>query len=306
MAQPKTRILLQLDSDTQASSFDAVVAIDAGVEQLLQHSNVRPDEVMGLVHGLIFTRGPADLQHSAVFVGGSSVVAGEEIFGRIKKAFFGPLRVSMMFDANGSNTTAAAAVVAAARHVNLAGSTSTVLAGTGPVGQRIARMIVAAGGTAKVASRSLERASTVCRAIAETLQPQNQNDTTESHRLIPVEASDAHSTAEAVSGSELVFAAGAAGVCLLPQTVWNAAESLRVAIDLNAVPPLGIEGVDYLDKGAERQHLVAYGAVGVGGTKMRVHTEAIRRLFSRNDLVLDADEIFSLARELEVQRSGSG
>ncbi len=54
----KQKILIQLDTDAHASVFDAVVAIDAGVEHLLQYSNVKPDDVRGLVHGAMYTRGP--------------------------------------------------------------------------------------------------------------------------------------------------------------------------------------------------------------------------------------------------------
>ena len=74
--------------------------------------------------------------------------------------------------------------------------------------------------------------------------------------------------------------------------------SLRVAIDLNAVSPLGLGGVELLDKAVERDGAICYGAIGVGGTKMKIHKAAIQRLFERNDQVLDAEEVFALGREL--------
>jgi hypothetical protein len=46
----KPKILIQLDPDQHASVFDAVVAIDAGVDQLLQYSNVESNQVTPLVH----------------------------------------------------------------------------------------------------------------------------------------------------------------------------------------------------------------------------------------------------------------
>ncbi|HEX3726702.1 MAG TPA: methylene-tetrahydromethanopterin dehydrogenase N-terminal domain-containing protein, partial [Pirellulales bacterium] len=69
----KCKILIQLDSDEQASVFDAVVAVDAGVDHLFRHGQVRPEAVPALVHGALFTRGPADLRRMALFVGGSDV-----------------------------------------------------------------------------------------------------------------------------------------------------------------------------------------------------------------------------------------
>ncbi|NUQ65847.1 MAG: bifunctional NADP-dependent methylenetetrahydromethanopterin dehydrogenase/methylenetetrahydrofolate dehydrogenase, partial [Pirellulales bacterium] len=115
-APEKSAILLQLDSDPQPSVFDSVVAVDAGVDHLLRHSNVRPDRVRDLVYGALFTRAVPDLRRTAIFIGGTDVSQGEAILEAVKKTFFGPMRVSVMLDANGANTTAAAAVLAAAAH----------------------------------------------------------------------------------------------------------------------------------------------------------------------------------------------
>ncbi|MFO0925782.1 MAG: hypothetical protein U0736_01945 [Gemmataceae bacterium] len=48
--------------------------------------------------------------------------------------------MSVLLDANG-NTTAAAAVRARARHLDLAKTQALVLGGTGPVGQRVGRLL---------------------------------------------------------------------------------------------------------------------------------------------------------------------
>ena len=42
---------------------------------------------------------------------------------------------------------------------------------------------------------------------------------------------------------------------------------------------------------------IIFGAYGIGGLKMKVHRTCITRLFERNDLVLDAEEIRAIARE---------
>ena len=102
--------------------------------------------------------------------------------------------------------------------------------------------------------------------------------------------------AAALEGCTLVVAAGAAGVVLLPKSARLAAKSLKVAIDLNAWPPLGIEGSDVMDAGAEREGVICYGAIGMGGLKMKTHRAAIAKLFERNDLVLDAEQIYAIAQ----------
>jgi methylenetetrahydrofolate/methylenetetrahydromethanopterin dehydrogenase (NADP+) len=70
-------------------------------------------------------------------------------------------------------------------------------------------------------------------------------------------------------------------------------------IDLNGVPPTGIEGVELMDAGVVHDGVLAYGALGVGGTKMKIHRAAVAALFERNDAVLDIDEIYDIA--LKVQ-----
>src|SRR4051812_36580878 len=125
MSLPK--ILLCLDTDSQPSVFDAVVAVDAGVDQLLRHGGVKADSVRDLVYGAMFTRGPADLKNTAIFIGGSDVAAGESVLAKALDCFFGPMRVSAMLDSNGANTTAAAAVLSARKHVSLANQTVAVL-----------------------------------------------------------------------------------------------------------------------------------------------------------------------------------
>jgi len=200
------------------------------------------------------------------------------------------MRVSVMMDANGANTTAAAAVLAAARHVNLAEITAVVLAGTGPVGQRAARLLARQGAKVRVASRKQGRATSACAAIAEVV---------DGGELIPVQTANDRETETACEGADVVIAAGAAGIQLLEKETRLANQTLKVVVDLNAVPPLGIEGTEVIDKGQERDGVICYGAIGVGGTKMKIHKEAIRRLFRSNDQVLDAEEIYAIGSELE-------
>ncbi|NIL95719.1 MAG: bifunctional NADP-dependent methylenetetrahydromethanopterin dehydrogenase/methylenetetrahydrofolate dehydrogenase, partial [Planctomycetales bacterium] len=102
----------------------------------------------------------------------------------------------------------------------------------------------------------------------------------------------------ALEGVNLVICAGAAGVQLLSAEARAAAGDLRVAIDLNAVPPLGIEGIQVHDRAADYAGVTCYGAVGVGGMKMKVHKAAIRQLYQSNDQVLDAAAIYGLAAKL--------
>ena len=286
MSKPK--ILVQLDSDIQPCVFDSVVAVDSGADQLFRQGGVTPEQVRGLVYGAMFTRGPEDLHQTAVFVSGSNVQAGEQLFAKVKECFFGPMRVSVMLDSNGSNTTAAAAVLAAGKHVDLAGATVLVLAATGPVGQRVARLLGRQGAKVRLGSRSRDRASEACGEI-HAIFPEAQ---LEPHETVTTEGRLA-----ALDGAQVVIAAGAPGVELLAESEREASTNLQVAIDLSAVPPLGLEGIDMNDKAEKRGHVICYGALGVGGTKMKIHKAAIAQLFTSNDLTLDAEEIYQIGAD---------
>jgi hypothetical protein len=290
MGSTKPKILIQLDTDSQPSVFDAVVAIDAGAEQLLRHGGVTPAHVRELVYGALFTRGPAELRNTAIFIGGSNVAAGEAVLAAVTQVFFGPFRVSVLFDANGANTTAAAAVLAALQSHggSLDGVPVAVLAATGPVGHRAARLLLRLGANVAVGSRSLDRAAT----LAETLRRATGGPIT------PFAATGADDLAGALHDRAVILCAGAAGVSLLPASVWKDLPALQVLIDLNAVPPLGIEGIEATDKNAERGTVRTWGALGVGGTKMKIHKKALQELFGSHDKVLDAEEVLSLGRSL--------
>jgi hypothetical protein len=286
----KPTILVQLDTDPQPSVFDAVVAVDAGAEHLLRHGGVTPETVTGLVHGALFTRGPGDLHRTALFLGGSDVAAAERVLQAVRASFFGPFRVSILLDPNGSNTTAAAAVLAAIAGAggSLAGHRVAVLGGTGPVGQRVARLCAREGALVALASRSVAKAQAAAEAVSKS-----------TGASVWAFAGEREGDLLAgLAGATVVVAAGAAGVTLLPLAVRRRLPDLKAVIDLNAVPPLGIEGVQATDRDTPREGVRAWGALGVGGAKMKIHKAAIRRLFVANDAVLDAEECLALGREL--------
>jgi hypothetical protein len=290
----KRKILLQLDPDSHPSSFDAVVAVDSGIDFLFPYGGVTEDDVERLVHGCIFTRGPQDLNQTAIFVGGTDVRIGEEIAEKARKTFFGPMRVSIMLDSNGCNSTAAAAVLCASQHVSLSNAVCLVLGATGSVGRRVCQLVASAGAKVLVASRSLDRARMTCNDIASS----NINE----NALEPL-TMDSASVAQALSRATVVFGCGAAGAQLASQEMLDAATNLKVAVDLNAVSPVGLAGIDIQDKAKPRGQRVDYGALGVGGLKMKIHKAAIKQLFTRNDLFLDAQQMMQIGQELLQAKS---
>jgi hypothetical protein len=280
------KLLVQLDPDRHPSAFDRIVAYDAGVDDVLSYGGVTATDAAPLVRGAIFTRGPGDLRHTAVWVGGTDVGSAEELFAAVQKAFFGPFRVSAMMDANGCNTTAAAAVARLAGVVTLSGARTVVLGGTGPVGVRAAALLARESADVVLCSRTLERA----RAAGERLKATFGIDIT------PCQAWDEAGVTRALEGADVCLTAGAAGVTFVPRTVWAKHLRLKALADVNAVPPLGIEGIEATDKATEREGRKVFGALGVGSLKMKVHKACVARLFERNDEILDVDVIYGIAR----------
>jgi hypothetical protein len=285
----KQTILVQLDTDALPSVFDRVVAVDSGAQHIFSYGGVTPANATPLVHGCIFTRGPKDLHRTAIFVGGSDVGAGEALVAAVR-ASLDPFTVSVMLDSNGANTTAAAAVRAAGRHLDLASAKSLVLGATGPVGQRVVRLLARQGGHVRVGSRQKDKAEAVCAAVRAHVPDA---------KLEAVGVSSSADGPPALEGRTLVVAAGAAKAVLLPKKIRDTAKTLKVAIDLNGVPPAGIEGIELFDAGVDRGGTVCYGAIGVGNTKMKIHRAAITKLFTASNLVLDAEAIYDLAGQLQ-------
>ncbi|PYQ96507.1 MAG: methylenetetrahydrofolate dehydrogenase [Acidobacteria bacterium] len=287
------KLLLQLDSSPQPSVFDRVVALDGGADEVLSYGGVTPESIRDLVHGAIFTRGPKELHNTAIFIGGTDMSVGERLLAAVRKVFFGPLRVSVMLDSNGSNTTAVAAVAKLQQAAgNMQDRRAMITAGTGPVGLRAAGLLAQAGADVAVTSRSPHAGIQAVDAIRQRF------GTT----VRAVTMSDRSHAAARLEGAELLLNTGLAGVCLVPRDAWVGRAGLRVAADLNAVPPLGVEGIEVHDDGVVRDGVKVFGALAVGKLKMKIHKACITRLFGHNDLVLDAETIAEIARDLLMPR----
>jgi hypothetical protein len=287
------KLLLQLDSSRLPSVFDRVVAYDAGADEVLSYGAVTESDVRDLVHGCIFTRGPKDLKHTAVFIGGADMAAGELLLAAARKAFFAPFMVSLMLDSNGSNTTAVAAVAKMLEAAgDVRGKRALVVAGTGPVGSRAAGLLAKAGADVLITSRKTEAGERARDVVTRRFGG--------AVRSAPL--ATAGDAAQALDGVTLVLNAGPAGVQLVPKTAWAGRAGLMVAADVNAVPPLGLEGIDAMDDGVMKDGVICFGALAIGNLKMKLHKACIARLFERNDLVLDAETIADVARELRTPK----
>jgi hypothetical protein len=102
----------------------------------------------------------------------------------------------------------------------------------------------------------------------------------------------------AIHGAQIVLATGAAGITLLEAKRWQDSPTLEMVADANASPPAGIEGVALGDRGTQSHGKILFGPLGFGALKLAVHRACIARLFEQNDLLLDAKEIYALAKTM--------
>ncbi|MFL5329862.1 MAG: methylene-tetrahydromethanopterin dehydrogenase N-terminal domain-containing protein [Gemmataceae bacterium] len=281
------KILAHLDTDLVPSLHDRIVALDSGADEVLSYGGVRIEHVANLVQGALFSRDRAGLAGTAILVGGNDLSAGEILFGELRKQLQPQLglQVSLMLDSSRANTSAAATVAAASKHLELGATTALVLGGTSATGQRVARLLARAGAEVRLGSRQRDRADFIATAIRGQIL---------GAKVSAVSTATATDAPAAIAGAQLVVAAGSAGSMVLPKKLRSGATGLKLLIDLNPVPPAGIEGVEPIDNATERDGIVCYGALAIGAMRLKIQRAAIAQLFTRNDLVLDAEQIVAL------------
>jgi hypothetical protein len=217
------------------------------------------------------------------------VAAGEEVLEQVKKAFFGPFKVSAMLDSNGCNTTAATAVAKLAKEVELKGR--VVIVGAGAVGLRAAALLEGEGCDVTISGIPADR-------FGDEYRRARGLGVAEERGFSIAEPDDDEALARLLDGASIVLAAGPAGVQLLPEQLWKGADSVEVLADFNAAEPLGVEGTGAQDDLKDYDGKRVLGALAIGGPKMKVHKACVRRLFASNDAILDIDGVYEIAKEL--------
>ena len=278
-------LLLHLDTDASPSTFDQVVAYDSNVDNIIAYGGITVENVTSHVHGMIFTRGGANLKNSAIFIGGSNVSASDLVGEVVKKSFFGPMSVSVMLDPNGSNTTAAAIVRKITTNYDINGK-KIIIIGSGPVGQRTALLFLKEGaGEVVITSRDITRSKAI------SLQMKNSYGVS----VTAGEAASDESVNKLLNDAHIAVGCGPPGVCVVSQSAWKSSDTLEVLADVNAVPPLGIAGLDVMDDGIDKKGIRFYGALAIGNFKMKIHRAAIKSLYESNDQFLNETTIYDIA-----------
>jgi methylene-tetrahydromethanopterin dehydrogenase len=255
----KTFILHMFTPEKNLSPFDVNMALDAGWNSVIPYTHVEISEITALVQDAIFSRGPKGVKRTGIFIGGRDVKTAMDMIQIAQKSMVPPFEVSVFADPSGSFTTAAAMVAMVEQELirktghGFAGAEVLALGGTGPVGQIAAVLAARAGAHVKIVGRQLERAQNIATLCNETYGAGKTN----------IEGAADADKAELIKTADVVFATAAAGIEVLSAELVAAAPRLKIAADVNAVPPSGIAG---LDAHHNRTPIAgsSSGAVGIG------------------------------------------
>jgi methylene-tetrahydromethanopterin dehydrogenase len=291
-------ILHMFTPGRQMSPFDINMAADAGYQFVVPYSEVGLDAIAGLTQDTIFSRGPKGVARTGIFIGGRDVVLAADMLERSRKAMVKPFVVSLMADPSGAFTTAAAMVACVEAALlrspvsGLAGLQVLVLGGTGPVG-RIAGVIAAQAGAKVVLSsrHGIDVAEEAAQATAARFQV----------ALHGVSAGDKAALRTSLGEADVVLACAAAGVQAVTRADLSFAPRLKVAADVNAVPPEGIAGVGVMDNAAPIAGTAALGigALAVGNVKYQTQQRLLVQMReAQAPLTLGFAEAFTTARAL--------
>ncbi len=286
----------------QVSPFDVNMAADAGYDVIAPYTDVGLAAVRALVQDAIFSRRPRDGARTAVLIGGRDPVLALDMFAEARKAMVPPhFQISVMVDPSGAFTTAAAMVAVAERCLagrghTLAGKRVVVFGATGPVGSMAALFAAKAGARGVLAGYDgIHRVRLRADQLAERT----------GLALEPADASDDDKITALVREAAVVFCAGRAGVRILHRRHLQVAERLLLAVDVNAVPPSGVEGLDPFADCApiEGAQVRGIGALAVGDVKFRAEHELLASMRDADPRrFIGLDETLEAARRCAASR----
>jgi len=287
-----------MDTDKHASPFDILTAIDLFPEaEMLKYENVNVEDVEKIVYDALFPRGPEGAKHTKIFINGKDFRKANEILEKAKACMIPPFEISIIIDPKGAYTTATAAVsktleLSLEKNLgNFENKVVTVLAGTGPVGQTAARLYASEKAEVILTSRSLQKASSVVTKI---------NEEFEGERVRGVEVPTPQDMGEAIQNADIILSAGAAGTELLTLDVLKKCrKKYRIVADINAIPPLGVEGIDPDADGTEiAPNVYGIGALTIGKLKNKIEAQLIKRAVEEPKGVFDHKTAYEIAKKI--------
>jgi methylene-tetrahydromethanopterin dehydrogenase len=300
----KDPYLLHMFNPTKnVSPFDVNMAYEAEFDGVIPYSEVALDDIHALTQDTIFSRGKKGVKRTGIFIGGREFGLAIDMLNRAKTAMVPPFEVSVFADPSGAITTAAAVMACIEEQLkrksdeSLEGKRVDIIGGTGPVG--VCAGILAANCGAKVYLTS-RRGTKVATEYA------NEYNARFGVEMYGADSSTEEKVMEYLPDTHIVIGAAKAGIQVLSKTQLQQASNLQIAADVNAVPPLGIEGVDVFDMGTELsdtpEKAWGLGALAIGDVKYKVHFKMFEMMKKTDEpLYLDHEKAFDVAREFAAK-----
>jgi methylene-tetrahydromethanopterin dehydrogenase len=112
-------------------------------------------------------------------------------------------------------------------------------------------------------------------------------------------APDAASKTDIIKKADVIMCAGIRGIKIIEKDMLNEVKRMKVLIDINAVPPLGIEGIELKDDMREMMPgIFAIGALAVGELKHKLEKEILSEARVPGKDVYNFTVALPLARKL--------
>jgi len=292
-------ILHMLTPLKHMSPFDVNMALDAGFDAAIPHTDVTLSEVAGLVQDAMFSRPPKTGVKTGIFIGGKQAITALDMLETARKALVPPFGISFFADPAGSFTTAAAMVACVEKLLRerkskqLKGTRIAVFGATGVVGF-CAAVIAALQGAdpTLVGYDGIKRVNDGAAEIRARFGVE----------VCAADGSDEDKKSGILSSSEVALCAGRAGVRVLSRAQLERAKSLLIIADVNAVPPPGVEGLDMMANGSEinSHHTLGVGPLAIGNIKYKTEYGLFKKMIETTKPVcLDFRDAFMLARDLD-------
>ncbi|NWF86667.1 hypothetical protein HXY32_02490 [Candidatus Bathyarchaeota archaeon] len=293
-------LLFYLDTDQKASPFDICMAYDTGYNAVIPYENVTPEDAKRIIQDAVFSRGPKTVKHTCFFIGGKDVEKVEEVLEAVKDSMFPPFKTSIIIDPGGAYTTAAAAVakiedsLSSHKLGELKDKTCAVL-GTGAVAQIAAVLLAKIGCNVIIASLNPKRvdgkehAEDVARLLAKD----------HGVKVHGVFAPTSTEKIDILKKADVVLCAGTRGVRIIEKELLKEVKRMKVLVDINAIPPFGVEGIELKDDMREIETgIFGIGALTVGDLKHKLEKEILWKARSNGKEIYNYSIALQLARKL--------
>lgn len=293
----KVSILHLITSAKNASPFDVNMAYDAGFDKIMPYTNIALNEVVGLTQDVMFSRSPSGVKREAIFIGGRDINVAMDMLKAAKNTMFAPFQMSVMADPSGAFTTAAAMVAKVSASLakqggSLKNKSVVIFGASGPVGSCAAVIATKEGANVTLAAHH---------SLDDMVQHAENLFKRYGMMLGVMDASNSALKSALVVGAQVVLCCAAAGVQVLSQVQIKASPTLQVVADVNAVAPLGLEGVGLQDDGVviAGTQILGIGALAIGNLKYATQHHLLKQLLStEKPCYLDFLAAYEMARSI--------